>query len=274
MKFIDIKNAKMPALGFGTWQLTGNECYNAVVNAIDIGYRHIDTAQIYENEQQVGDAIRKYGIKREELFITTKLWTTNFTTEKVASSFEESLEKLQTDYIDLLLIHWHNPEVALSETLSAMAELVKKKKTKLIGVSNFPIKLMKEAIEDCKADIFCNQIEYHPMLVQNELLKYAAKNNVVITAYSPLARGRLKDNSILLDIGKKYSKTPAQIALRWLIEQNNVAAIPKAASAEHAKQNFDIFDFELSKTEHDLITNIDSKTRIINPSFAPEWDAA
>lgn len=272
MKYVNIKGINVPVLGFGTWQLTGEGCSNAVASAINIGYRHIDTAQIYENEAEVGRGITNSGIKRTELFLTTKLWTTHFTADKAISSMEASLEKLQTNYVDLLLVHWPNPAVKLSETLSAMTELVKKGKTKFIGVSNFPVSLMREAVETYKADIVCNQVEYHPLLSQNAVLSYARRHHIAITAYSPLARGRLEDNALLVTIARKYGKTPSQVALRWLIEQDGVMAIPKAAKEKHARMNFDIFGFSLTLEDHAAITANNGKTRLINPSFAPQWD--
>ncbi len=274
MKFLDLQGNKFPALGFGTWQLEGDTCLGAVQKAIDIGYRHIDTAQIYGNETEVGSAIEKSGIARKELFVTTKLWTNNFEAGRVASSMEESLSKLRMDYVDLLLIHWPNPEVELSETLGAMAELVKKGKTKAIGVSNFPVSEMRKAVEECKANIACNQVEYHALLSQNAVLKYASDHNIIVTAYSPLARGKLVGHPVLTGIGAKYGKTAGQVALRWLIEQKDVAAIPKAASEKNARANFDIFDFELSKEDTAALNKLKGNMRVVNPSIAPEWDAA
>jgi 2,5-diketo-D-gluconate reductase B len=273
MKFLDMQGAKLPALGFGTWQLEGKTCIGAVQTALDIGYRHIDTAQIYQNEAEVGKAIVNSGIARKELFVTTKLWTTNFAPAQVASSMEESLNKLRMEYVDLLLMHWPNPSVPLADTLHAMQELMRKGKTKAIGVSNFPVRLMREAVEECKAPVACNQVEYHAMLSQQSVLNYAQSHHIIVTAYSPLARGKLNDNPVLISIGKKYGKTPSQIALRWLIEQKDVAAIPKAASEKNARANFDIFDFELSEADRKAIAVLGGNNRLINPDFSPQWDA-
>jgi 2,5-diketo-D-gluconate reductase B len=274
MKLLDMQGAPFPALGFGTWQLEGEPCVRAVESALAIGYRHIDTAQIYGNEAEVGRAQTNSGIARKELFITTKLWTTHFTAPLVASSLEESLEKLQTDYVDLFLMHWPNPAVALSETLGALLELKRKGKAKVIGVSNFPVAFMRQAVEQCGAAIACNQVEYHALLSQKPVLDYAHAHTIIVTAYSPLARGQLIDHPVLTAIGKKYGKSSGQVALRWLIEQPNVAAIPKAASEKNARANFNIFDFELSTEDHAAIAALDKQTRVINPSFAPQWDAA
>lgn len=275
MQFLTMQGMKMPALGFGTWQLEGEGCRRGVRMAIEIGYRHIDTAQAYENEAEVGRAIAESGVKRGDLFVTTKIWTTNFSAARVAASAEESLGKLRMDYVDLLLMHWPNPAVPLAETLAAMQELQKKGKAKAIGVSNFPVQLMKEAVERCKAPVACNQVEYHVLLPQRAVLDYARAHDMAVTAYSPLARGKLTSHPVLTEIGKRYGKTSSQVALRWLVEQPGVAAIPKAASEKNARANFDIFDFRLSDAEQAQIAALgEHAQRIINPGFAPEWDAA
>jgi 2,5-diketo-D-gluconate reductase B len=261
-------------LGFGTWQLDGDVCSRAVSTALDIGYRHIDTAQAYENEAQVGGAIAASGVARQELFLTTKLWTTNLEPNRVLSSLDESLNKLRTDYVDLLLIHWPSATVPLKETLDAMLQLVDAEKVNAIGVSNFPVKQMREAVETCKAPIACNQVEYHAMLTQDAVLDYARKHNIVITAYSPLGRGRLAKHPLIVELGSKYGKEAGQIALRWLLQQDGVAAIPKAASQKNAQLNFDIFDFELSAEDMKAISALGGNNRYVNPSFSPQWDAA
>lgn len=274
MKFIDMQGAKFPALGFGTWQLTGAPCVRSVASALEIGYRHIDTAQAYENEAQVGQAIAASGVKRGELFVTTKLWTNHFTAPLVASSLEESLEKLRMDYVDLLLMHWPNPQVPLRETLEAMQALLRQGKIKAMGVSNFPVERMREAVEVCNAPVACNQVEYHALLSQRAVLEYARQHEIVVTAYSPLARGRLAEHPVLDRIAAKYGKTSGQVALRWLIEQDGVAAIPKAASEKNARLNFEIFDFELDAADREAIAGLGGNMRTVNPGFAPQWDAA
>ena len=274
MKYVDMQGAQVPALGFGTWQLVGAGCTRAIRTAIDIGYRHIDTAQIYENEAEVGQGIADSGIDRASLFVTTKLWTTNFTAPLVASSMEDSLSKLQMDHVDLLLIHWPSPKVPMGETLAAMQELVKKGKTKAIGVSNFPVSHMREAVEVHGAPIACNQVEYHVQLTQRAVLEYARAHDIMITAYSPLGRGNLTKHPVLVAIGAKYGKTSSQVALRWLIEQPGVTTIPKAAQEKNARANFDIFDFELSLEDHEALAALAGNNRLISPDFSPKWDAA
>lgn len=274
MHYVETRHLKIPALGFGTWQLTGEKCVNGVKTALDIGYRHIDTAQIYENEAQVGQAIAESPISREEIFLTTKIWISHFRKQDVLDSFEESLKKLKTEYVDLLLIHWPNPEVELDETLGAMKMLQEQGKVKAIGVSNFPVALMRQAGEELGYDIACNQVEYHALLKQDIILDYAVKNEMAITAYSPLARGKLGENDVLARIAAKHGKSAGQIALRWLIQQKNVTAIPKASSKNHIRQNFEIFDFELD--QHDIIeiNALRGNHRMVNPDFAPQWDKA
>ncbi len=263
----------MPALGFGTWQLDGLGCVSAVENALKIGYRHIDTAQMYGNEAEVGQAIKNSGVTREDIFLTTKIWPDNYISGRISSSTITSLNKLKTDYVDLLLLHWPNPDVSLEETLQALQKLLMQGRARAIGVSNFPVSLMQEAIEKYHAPIACNQIEYHPMLSQNRVIEYAQSHNMVVIAYSPLARGKLTDDPQLTEIGKKYGKNANQVILRWIIEQN-VAAIPKASSEKNARENFDIFDFSLDENDMQRINSLDKNSRLVNPTFAPKWDAA
>lgn len=275
MQSLDIKGGgAMPVLGFGTWQLRDKEAVAATRMALDIGYRHIDTAQIYENEAEVGTALAESKVAREKIFLTTKIWMNNFTAARVASSTEESLRKLKTDYVDLLLIHWPSADVPLSETLGAMQKLLDAGRTRAIGVSNFPVAEMKKAVGEVGAPIACNQVEYHAMLSQKPVLDYARKQGIAVTAYSPLGRGKLSDNLVLVRIGKKYGKSPEQVALRWLIQQPGVAAIPKAASEKHARSNFEIFDFTLDEGDRKAIDALGGDNRLINPEWAPRWDAA
>lgn len=263
---------KVPKLGFGTWLMRGTKCVRAVQAALEIGYRHIDTAQIYENEAEVGEAIINSGIDREKIFLVTKLWRDSLSSKEVLNSTEESLKKLKTDYVDLLLIHWPNPRIPLQETLSAMQNLIKQQKIKMIGVSNFPVELI-EISKKITPELICNQVEYHPFLDQRSLLKTMGTHHMFLTAYSPLARNRVFKNKTLQEIGAKYSKTAGQVVLRWLIEQKNVVAIPKAVKQKHAQSNFDIFDFQLNEPDRLILGSMHSlNQRLVNPEWAPEWD--
>lgn len=278
MKQLNLKDTnlpQMPALGFGTWKLKGADCIKAVQTALDTGYTHIDTAQIYDNETEVGQAILESGLRRDKIFLTTKVWTTNFTRDTLRPSVEESLDKLKTDRVDLLLLHWPNPSVPLGQTLEALQDVQARGMTKAIGVSNFPTALLRECVEDHHAPIRCNQVEFHPLLQQNTLLSYMRSQGIVLTAYSPLAQGQLTKHPLLTDIGAKYGKSAGQIALRWLVEQDDVAAIPKSATPDNIRANFDIFDFELSDDDRAKINALGSpQGRTINPAFSPQWDAA
>lgn len=267
-----VQTIDIPKLGLGTWQSEGDTCREAVEHALELGYRHIDTAQAYDNEDQVGQGINDSGVDRDEIFLTTKIWYEQADPESVRRSTEESLRKLDTDYVDLLLLHWPNDEVELEKTLEAMMELKDEGKTRLIGVSNFTAELLRKAVEI--APIATNQVEYHPYLNQDHILRLARENNMTVTSYSPLGRGRVPSDAGLKKIGEKYKKSAAQVALRWHIQQDGVIAIPKANSADHREENFDIFDFELSTEEMDAIhPTADEKDRIIDPSFAPDWAA-
>lgn len=245
MEFIQIHGAKIPVIGLGTWPLRGKECRDAVLSALDAGYRHLDTAQMYENEKEVGDALRKSGIPREDVFITTKISSPHLSHDDVLEFFEISREKLQIEYVDLLLIHWHSPKVPVAETIHAMNQLQSARRVNHIGVSNFSVPQTREAMEASQTPVLTNQVPYDPFHKQSGLLEFCIHNDVMLTAYSPLDKGRAVKNSLLRKIGEKYGKTAAQVILRWLIQQKNVSAIPKSGHPGRQKENLDIFDFEL-----------------------------
>ncbi len=272
MKFIEVKGARVPALGFGTWPLSGPDGTRAVREAIELGYRHIDTAQLYGNEAEVGKGIAQSGAARGELWVTTKLSRDHLAAKDVARSTDESLKKLGLDYLDLLLIHWPSRAVPLTETLGAMTKLREAGKTRFIGVSNFTTTLLDEAVRH--ADIVCDQVEYHPFLRQGAVLGAVKKHGLLLTAYSPVARGQVPSDQRLQAIGKKYGKSAAQVALRWLIEQDNVAAIPKAGSRAHMQANIEIFDFALAPEDRAAIDALGSGDgRIVDiAGWSPDWD--
>jgi len=272
MYFKSIQGVEVPEIGMGTYKLYGAECYKAVRTALDLGYVHIDTAQMYKNEKEIGEAIYKSGIDRDDIFVTTKIWHNNLEHDDVLLTVEESLTSLDTLYIDLLLIHWPNNQYSMEKTFEAMMILRDQGKALNIGVSNFTMSLMKEVTEELQLPIFCNQIEFHPYLAQLDMLDYSYDKEFLITAYSPLAQGKVLEDKTLIDIGKEYGKTPAQVSLRWLIEQENVVAIPKASSKEHLEENIDIFDFALSDEHFEMIDQLNTDNRLVNPSFAPRWD--
>lgn len=270
MEYVEIQDAEIPALGFGTWQISGPACGRAVRDALEIGYRHIDTAQAYENEREVGRGIAEADVDRNELFLTTKVWHRNLKHDDVIRTSEQSLRRLDVEYVDLLLIHWPVEEIAFQETLDAMRSLQNDDKVRYIGVSNFTPPQLEQALEH--APLLCNQVEYHPFLGQTDLLEFVREHDMMLTAYSPLARGRVPKNDTLQSIGEHYDKTAAQVALRWLVQQENVATIPKASDHQHRVENFEIFDFELTDEEMAQIYELDRGQRIIDPSFAPSWE--
>lgn len=269
----NIQGIDVPEIGLGTFKLIGKECEQIVKLALNMGYRHIDTAQDYKNEREVGLGIKQAHIRREELFLTTKISMLNMEPDDVIKSTELSLQELDVPYLDLLLIHWPNPDVDIEKTIEAMLSIRDQGKALNIGVSNFPMKHLKEVNEELAAPIFCNQVEYHPLLGQLDLLDYAAEHDLMVTAYSPLAQAKILENSLISDLAEKYGKTPAQIALRWLIEQEQVVVIPKASSKEHLEANLDIYDFVLDDDDFYDIDELPKDQRIVTPDFAPDWDA-
>ena len=266
------RKIKIPKLGFGTWQMKGKQCVDAVSRALQTGYRHIDTAQIYDNEAEVGQAIASSGIARKDIFLVTKVWRDFLDFRELLISVSRSLENLKVDSIDLLLIHWPNTAYPIEGALSAFRELIETKKIKFGGVSNFPVKMLREA-KKLFPPLLCNQVEYHPFLSQKSVLRELRKSKMFLTAYSPLARGEVFKNAALKAIGKKYGKTAGQTALRWLIDQKDVVVIPKSKSLSHIRSNFNIFDFKLSPEDTKKIAALQKKNkRLVKPSFSPKWD--
>ena len=253
MEYATVQGVEVPAVGLGTWRLTGRECYRAVGTALELGYRHLDTAQAYGNERQVGDAVRNADVDREELFLTTKLDNYSRSYDDVIRATEESLAKLDTDYVDLLLIHWPNVRIPLRETLAAMNALVDRGAVRHVGVSNFGIDRLHRARELSEYGILADQIHYNPYWEQRSLLEYCRIHDVLAVAYSPLAHGGVLDDPVLRAVGDRYGKSPAQVAIRWAIQQPNVVAVPKATSREHLAANLEVFDFELTDAEIERI---------------------
>lgn len=269
MEYVDVQAESVPKIGLGTWQMTGDECRGAVERALELGYRHIDTAQAYQNEAMIGAAIETSGLERDEIFLSTKLGLDNLRRDDVIRTAHDSRRRLAVDYIDLLMIHWPSEEVPLSETLEAMMRLQEEGTIRYIGVSNFTPSLLEEAMGI--APIMAVQVEYHPFLAQHRLLAICRQRELMLTAYSPLARGKVAKDRTLREIGEKYGKTPAQVALRWLAQQHNVSAVPKASTEEHIRENLEIFDFELDTEEQRRVAALDRGERLIDPDFAPQW---
>lgn len=265
-----IRQQTVPALGFGTWQLKEDTCQQAVETALEVGYRHVDTARMYDNEEYVGRGIASAGLPRSELFVTSKVWYEDLSPEAVKQGINDSLSELKIDYLDLVLIHWPNPDYSLEEALGGMLEYREKGYVRNIGVSNFPAKELKHAL--AYAPIFCNQVEYHPLLNQDKLLGVARAHDVLLTAYCPLAQGKISEQAAITKIAQKHGKSPQQIAIRWLIEQDHVAAIPRSSNPKHIRSNFDVFDFELDDEDRQAIHDLPRDGRICNPDWAPDWD--
>jgi 2,5-diketo-D-gluconate reductase B len=265
MNFVEANGAKIPAIGLGTWELRGRTCARLVEQALRLGYRHIDTAQVYENEREVGEGLRGSGVKRDEVFVTTKIWTSHFTPNDLERSAKESLARLRLTEIDLLLLHWPNPQVPLARARQLGL-------ARHIGVSNFTVALIEEAVAACPEPLVCDQVEYHPYLDQTKVREACARHGMALVAYSPVAKGRIKNDRALLRIGDRYRKTAAQVCLRWLVQQN-VAAIPRTSRLERLSENIEIFDFELSDAEMREISDMGSANRRLTDfGFAPKWD--
>lgn len=270
---LKIKGVPVPALGLGTWSLNGRDCERAVAMAIDAGYRHIDTARAYGNEAEVGKGIRASGVDRGDIFLTTKIWYDDLASGHFQRATEQSIGAIGVDYADLVLVHWPNADIPLTETMEALVEVKDRGLARNIGVSNFPVALMREAIETHGADLLCNQVEYHPFLKQDAVIAYARGKGLMVTAYCPIARGQVVGNATIAEIGRRYGKSEAQVTLRWLTQQDGIAVIPKAGSEKHIRANMDIFDFILLPEEMDAIAALGGDRRLVDPAWAPQWDA-
>ena len=269
-------HAKIPRLGLGTWQLEGDHCAYAVSKAIEIGYRHIDTAQIYGNEAEVGRGIRDAGVARDELFVTTKVWNDQIEAEKVVGSMAASLDKLQMDAVDLCLLHWPIGAMEIEPQVTQLAGVKTSGKAKLIGVSNYNNRQLLDAVSLCPERLSAVQCEYHPYLDQDPVLKTARGFDMLFTSYSPLGRGGRSDllqNPAVVRVAEYRGKTPAQVVLRWHLQQANVSAIPKASSEEHLRENFEVFGWDLTATDMKTLYGLMKPDgRMIDPDWAPEWD--
>lgn len=269
MEYVTVHGVDIPVLGFGTWEVTGDSAYRSAREALDVGYRHLDTAQAYENEEQVGRAIADSGLDRDDLFVTTKVWSSNASKADLAPSHDQSLERLGLDYVDLLLIHWPT-DVPIEQTVEALEAVREDGKTRLIGVSNYPSRLLERAI--AAGPVAVNQVEYHPFLGQDAVLGVLREHGLALAAYSPLAHGEVVGHDVLADIGEAHGKTATQVALRWLLQQPGVLALPRSENPEHIASNYDVFDFHLGDEEVKRIDDLPKDHRQIDPPFAPEWD--
>ncbi len=275
MNFVKTKGAAIPALGFGTFRMPGADTQRMVSHVLKNGYRHIDTAQIYGNEADVGEGIRQSGIARSEIFLTTKVWVENYRHDAFLASVDESLKKLKTDYVDLLLLHWPNDAVPLAEQIGALNEVAKSGRVRDIGVSNFTTALMDEAVKLSTLPVVNNQIEYHPYLDQRPVIAKAGELGMSLTAYFAMADGKVLDEPVLKEIAAARGRSIAQVVLRWIVQQGFVT-LSKTVSEARAAENAAIFDFELSSEEMAMISALaKADGRIVSPEgLAPDWDKA
>ena len=250
------------SIGLGTWELRGQECKRVVREALELGYRQIDTAAMYVNESEVGSGIVDSSVDRKEVFLTTKINTIEVNNEGIVDAFHKSLSDLKTDYVDLLLIHWPTFSTNLGDMLEIMYGIKESQKARAIGVSNFNTTLLNECARLGFEDIYCNQVEYHPFLSQEILLKKMNEMDVIPVAYCPICRGDVAKDSVIIELSEKYNKTPAQVTLKWLIQQQSVA-IPKTAKLERLKENIDIYDFEIDDQDMTRIHSLARDQRLV-----------
>ena len=268
--------ANIPVLGLGTWQSTGQDCIDVVSQGLKMGYEHIDTAQAYGNEKEVGQGIKQSGVARDKFFLTTKIFPDDmkFEPEKLVAAAKRSLENLDTDYVDLLLLHWPDDRVPLSETIPALCELQKQGLTRNIGVSNFNIANIIEAEKYADVPIVVNQVEFHPFIRQNTLQTFLNNHHILLEAYSPLARGDVFDNEVIKEIADRHGITPAQVSLAWILSDKHRIAIPKTSNPEHLQGNLDAINVQLSADEIEKINKLarSDGRKIKHPDYSPEWD--
>jgi 2,5-diketo-D-gluconate reductase B len=272
MENLQTQGISLPRLGLGTFRMQGEVCRAAVESALGLGYRHIDTAEMYANEEAIGAAIAASGVARKDLHVTTKVWNENLAPDAMRRAFETSLKKLRLDQIDLYLVHWPAPKMNLPSMFETLMKLQQEGRTRAIGVANFNIAMLKTVVEQIKAPIACNQIEYHVMLDQTPIRKYMSAKSIPLVAYCPLAQGRAASDETLLAIGRKHGASAAQVALKWLLDQDGVAAIPKASRSESQKANLDALHVGLDDEDIKAIAALPKNKRFVNPGFAPAWD--
>jgi len=272
MEHLQTQGISLPRLGLGTFRMQGDGCRAAVESALVLGYRHIDTAEMYGNEEQIGAAIAGAGVARRDLHVTTKVWNENLAPDAIRRAFDASVKKLKLDQIDLYLVHWPAKNMNLHQMFETLLKLKQEGRTRAIGVANFNIALLRTVVEEIEAPIACNQVEYHVMLDQTPLRKYMAAKSIPLVAYCPLAQGRVATDETLLAIGAKHGASAAQVALKWLLDQDDVAAIPKASRAESQKANLDALNVGLDDEDRQAIAGLPKNKRCVNPGFSPAWD--
>ena len=271
---VEAKGAKIPLLGLGTWDLRGRSCARLVEQALRLGYRHIDTAEMYDNEREVGDGVRASGVKRGDFFLTTKIWPAHFAPRELARAARDCLVRLRLTEVDLLLLHWPNPQIPLAETLGALCKVKRDGLARHIGVSNFTVALIDEAVSLATEPLVCDQVECHPFLDQSKVIAACRARDMAVVAYSPIARGAVRNDDVLARIGAAHKKTAAQICLRYLVQQD-IVVIPRTSKLERLSENAAIFDFALSGEEMAEISALAKPGgRLIDWAFSgrSNWD--
>lgn len=272
MEWVETQGAKIPAVGFGTITLKGDVCARAVQHAAQLGYRHFDTATFYGNEQDVGEGLRHAGVARDELFVTTKVRQSNLAPGDFERSVESSLKALGLDYLDLLLIHWPNPEIPQAVSIGELCKAKRNGLAKHIGVANFTVALLDEAVGLATEPLAVNQVEVHPFLDQSKVIAACRRHDMAVTAYCPLARGQIPSSETLARIGKAHGKSASQVSLRYLL-QLGLIVLPRSATPAHMQQNIDVFDFMLNETEMAEIRQLSTANlRMVDPPYRPQWD--
>jgi 2,5-diketo-D-gluconate reductase B len=273
MEKIETQGVAIPRLGFGTFRMPGGGCQPVVESALGLGFRHIDTAAMYENEDAVGAAIAASGVNRHELFVTTKVWHDQLGRGAVRKAFDASLSRLKLDYVDLYMVHWPSADMDLPAMIEEMMTLKDEGRTRAIGVCNFNMKMIRQAVEEVRAPIAALQVEYHPFLDQSKMLEYLRVKNISLTAYAPLAQGRAAHDETLQAIGEKHGASAAQIAIAWLLDQQGVIAIPKAQKESSQRSNLEALKIRLDDEDRKAIGTLPKDQRYVKPPFAPDWSA-
>ncbi|MBJ3776698.1 aldo/keto reductase [Acuticoccus mangrovi] len=269
----DVAGVSIPKLGIGTFGMNDEACARAVAAGLDLGYRHVDTAEMYQNEKAVGEGIRASGLARDDVFVTTKVWHDHLADGILQAAAEASLERLGLDRVELYLIHWPGRTTPVAEAVAALCKVKHRGLARAVGISNFPVALIEEAVAAADVPLAVNQVEYHPYLDQSKVLATLRKHGMGLTAYCPLARGKVLEDEVIAAIARRHGVPPATIALAWLIGQDGVIAIPKSASPERLKDNFRALDVSLDADERAAISALaDPGGRLIDPEFAPNWD--
>ncbi|MNF78227.1 2,5-diketo-D-gluconic acid reductase B [compost metagenome] len=270
---VNAQGLNMPKLGLGTWPMLGEACTRAVEQALALGYRNIDTAAAYNNEDAVGQALVNSHTPREQIHVTSKVWWDQLQPDAMRYSMDRSLKALHSDYIDLFMIHWPSTDWDLPRTIETLVSFKEQGLARNIGVANFPLPLLRKVVEELGAPLSAIQVEYHVLLGQNALLDYARQNDLALTAYSPLARNKVSDVPAIQQIAARHGVLPTQVALKWLLDQPNVAAIPKASSKANQIANLEAFAVNLDDQDRALIAGLSKRERQVSPDFAPVWDA-